>query len=195
MSDTTADKVKFGVKNGYWAPIEDEATNKFGTPVRMPGLVAISLDPQGESTPFYADSVVYFRTTSNNGYQGDIEVAYFLPDFLKYAFQYSEGTTSKVLTENASKLSKPFALLFEEEGDVTGTKFAMYKCTATRPKRTFKTRENSINPTTQTMSVSFEPLPDGDIFSMTQPETPADVVNNWYKAVYKETTAAAAQAN
>jgi len=186
------DKVKFSVKNAHFVPMEDEAKGTYGAPSPMPGMVSISLDPQGESTVFYADGIAYFRCDQNNGYAGEMECAYFLPDFLKYAFQYTEGTTSKVLTENANKTSKPFGLLLEEEGDETGTKFAFYKCTATRPKRAFKTKTNTKDPTTQSMAIVIEPLPDGDVYAMTQADTPADIVNNWYKSVYKESAASAA---
>ncbi|MEG0764323.1 MAG: phage tail protein, partial [Oscillospiraceae bacterium] len=61
--------------------------------------------------------MLYYQSSANNGYSGDLEVAMFPSTFLKDVFQYSENTTSKVLTENATKQSKPFALLFEEEGD------------------------------------------------------------------------------
>lgn len=181
------DKVKFSVRNAHYAPFTDEAKGTYGTPVPMPGMVAISLDPQGETTVFHADGIVYFRADINNGYSGEIECAYFLPDFLKDIFQYTEGAASKVLTENANKTSKPFALLLEEEGDETGTKYAFFKCTATRPKKAFKTKTNTKDPTTQSMAIVIEPLADGDVFSMTQADTPKDTVDNWYKSVYRET--------
>lgn len=37
--------------------------------------VSISLDAEGETNPFYADGIVYYRKVANNGYSGDLEIA------------------------------------------------------------------------------------------------------------------------
>ena len=115
-----------------------------------------------------------------------MELAYFPPDFLKAVYGYKEGETSKVLTEYANVQPKPFALMCEEEGDSTGTKFVFYNCVATRPQRELQTKEDTIEPSTQTITVTMTPLPDGKVFAMTQDTTPPDVVNGWYDDVYIE---------
>lgn|GEM_PF-3649688 len=35
-----------------------------------------------ESSPFYADGIVYFRSTANNGYSGDLEIA-LIPEWFR----------------------------------------------------------------------------------------------------------------
>ena len=59
----------------------------YATPQAIPGAVSISLDAEGDSSPFYADGIVYFRSTANNGYSGDLEIAlipeWFRTDILK----------------------------------------------------------------------------------------------------------------
>lgn len=181
-----ADKIKYSIKNVHYAPFTSGSTTEYEPPKAMPGAVALSLEPTGESTPFYADGMVYFRSVSNTGYEAELEIAYVPADFLKDIFGYTEGTTSKVLTENANKISKPFALLCEEDGDETGTKFVFYKCTATRPKRNLKTKEENIEAQTQTLSIQMEPMENGDVYSMTQSTTPSETLKNWYKQVFKE---------
>lgn len=180
------DKIKYSIKNVHYATFTDESSAEYNTPKAMPGAVALSLEPTGESTPFYADGVVYFRSVSNTGYEAELEITYVQADFLKDIFGYTEGGTSKVLTENANKISKPFALLCEEEGDESGTKYVFYKCTATRPKRSFKTKEENIQAQTQTLSIQIEPMINGDVYSMTQDTTPQETVQNWYTKVFKE---------
>ena len=56
---------------------EEGGSTKFeyGVPKAIPGAVSISLDAEGESSPFYADGIVYFRSVTNNGYSGDLEMA------------------------------------------------------------------------------------------------------------------------
>ena len=181
-------KIKYNLKNVH-AAIQthtEDGGYSYDTPKAIPGAVSLSLDAEGETSPFYADGIVYFRTVSNNGYSGDLEMALFPAEFMKAIFGVTEGTTSKVLIENAKVEPKNFALLFEEDGDVAGTKFLLYNCTATRPTRDFATTEDSKTPSTSKISVTAAPLSDGRVMAMTQADTPADTLNSWYTKVFEE---------
>ena len=73
-------KVKYNIKNVYAAKMAETVSNgvstfTYETPKPIPGAVSLSLDAEGESSPFYADGIVYFRTVTNNGYSGDLEIA------------------------------------------------------------------------------------------------------------------------
>lgn len=74
-------KVKYNLKNVHAAKLTEtvsssgETTFSYESPKAIPGAVSISLDAEGESTPFYADGIVYFRSVTNNGYSGDLEIA------------------------------------------------------------------------------------------------------------------------
>lgn len=179
-----ADKVKFNIHNVHYALLKEGGS--YDTPVAIPGAVSFSLEPAGDVNPFYADGVLYYNAVANNGYTGDLEMAMFPPDFLKAVYGLTEGTTSKVLTENAKVEPKTFALLFEEDGDAAGTKYVLYSCTATRPTRDFATNTSSKEPSTSKISVTAAPLDDGRVLAMTQADTPADTLKNWYKSVYEE---------
>lgn len=179
------DKVKFNIHNVHYS-VMDSSSGKYGTPVPIPGAVKFALEPKGDVSPFYADGILYYNSVNNNGYEGDLEMALFPAEFLKDVFGVTEGSASKVLTENAKVEPKAFALLFEEDGDAAGTKFALYNCTATRPSRSFATVENSKTPSTSTVSVTAAPLPDGRVMAMTQDDTPDDVKSKWYESVFVE---------
>lgn len=180
------DKVKFNIKNVHYAVLSDGATPTWATPVKIPGAVSFSMEPQGDVTPFYADGITYYQSVANNGYSGDLEMALFPAGFLKDVFGITEGTTSKVLTENSKVEPKPFALLFEEEGDAAGTKFVLYNCSATRPTRSFATQTDTKEPSTQTITVTAVPMSDGNVLAMTGEDTPADTITGWYTNVYVE---------
>ena len=183
------DKVKFGIKNVHYALLTDAETATFETPVAIRGAVNFSLEANGDSSPFYADNSQYFVTVANNGYTGDLEMALFPDGFLKDVFGYTESTNDKVMTENANTQPKPFALLFEEAGDTTGTKYVLYNCTATRPSRSMATTTEATEPQTQTISVTASPLPDGRTMSYTGEMTPKGVLTAWYDEVWtKDTT-------
>lgn len=182
-----ADKVKFNIKNVHIAPMLTTGANPtWDTPIKVPGAVSFSLEPQGDVSPFYADGIVYYQSSANNGYSGDLEMALFPAEILEALWGITEGKTSKVLTEYANVEAKPFALLFEEDGDQSGTKFVLYNCTATRPNRTFNTNTETKEPQTQTITVTAAPLEDYKVMAMTQDTTPAETINGWYDEVFVE---------
>ena len=90
---STNNKVKFGLKNCHYAKATlDPDTNAvtFGTPVAIPGAVNLSLDPEGDTEPFYADDMVYYTTVANNGYSGDLEIALIPESFRKDILKETE---------------------------------------------------------------------------------------------------------
>lgn len=186
-----ADKVKFGIKNVHYALITDAVTPTFENPVPIPGAVNLSLEANGDSSPFYADNMQYFVTVANNGYTGDLEMALFPDRFMKDVFGYEESENDKVMTENANVQPKQFALLFEEAGDTSGTKYVLYNCTATRPSRSMATTTETREPQTQTVSITASPMADGRTMSYTGETTPEEVLAGWYDSVWLTDTTGA----
>ncbi|MBC8612075.1 phage tail protein [Massilimaliae timonensis] len=178
-----ADKVKYGIKNVHYALLTND-TPTYETPVPIPGAVSFSLEASGDTTPYYADDMQYFVTVANNGYTGDLEMALFPDKFLEDVFGFTASTKDKVITENATVQPKQFALLFEEEGDVSGTKYVLYNCTCTRPSRSLATTTETTEPQNQTVSVTASPLADGRTMAYTSGETPENVTNAWYENVW-----------
>ena len=90
----------------------------YENPKAIPGAVSISLDAEGESTPFYADGIVYFRSVTNNGYSGDLEIA-LIPEWFRTEIlqEKLDGKGVLVKVQTSGKVVK-FALLFEFDGDV-----------------------------------------------------------------------------
>ena len=97
---STTNKVKFGLKNCHYAKATlDPDTNDvtFGTPVAIPGAVNLSLDPEGDTEPFYADDMVYYTTVANNGYSGDLEIALIPDSFRKDILKETEDSNGVLL--------------------------------------------------------------------------------------------------
>ena len=62
-----ANKIKYGLRSVYYAKATP-ATNgslTYATPVAIPGAVNLSMEPQGETSPFYADNIVYYTIKSS----------------------------------------------------------------------------------------------------------------------------------
>lgn len=180
-----ADKVKFGIKNVHVFPIVSVTAGvpTYGDVIDVPGAVSFSMSAQGDINKFYADNIVYYQSSANNGYEGDLTLALIPEAFYEKIFGQTPDTNG-VMTENASVEAKSFAMTFEEDGDQTGTKFVLYNCTATRPTKELQTIEDSKTPVTQTLTVSAVPLQSGDVMGMTTSATPEAVKNAWHDSVY-----------
>ena len=182
-----SNKVRFGLKNCHYAKATlDPDTNvvTFGTPVAIPGAVNLSMDPEGDSEPFYADDMVYYMTTANNGYSGDLEVA-LLPDSFRKDILLETEDENGVLVENSNVETEHFALLFEFSGDQKKIRHCMYYCSASRPAVEGKTIEERKEVQTETLELTATPLPDGRVKVKTGPNTSDAVYNAWYSAVYE----------
>ena len=192
MPTNTPNKVKFGLKNVYYALLtieDDEAT--FGTPVRIPGAVNLTMDAQGEPSTFYADDMAYYVTAANDGYSGTLEIALIPDSFRTDVLKESLDETAKVLTENVSAEAAPFALLFEFSGDQKATRHVLYNCSATRPSLSGATTTNTKEPTTESLTITATPLPNGNIRAKTTADTPETQYNAWYTSVWQPTPASA----
>ena len=190
MSSKT-NKVKFGLKNCHYAKATlDPDTNivTFGTPVAIPGAVNLSLDPEGDTEPFYADDMVYYTTVANNGYSGDLEMA-LVPDHFRKDILKETEDANGVLVEDSTVEPEHFALLFEFSGDKKKIRHCMYYCTAARPTIEGKTNEDSKEVQTETLELTATPLPNGLVKVKTGANTDEAVYNGWYSAVYEASAA------
>ena len=179
-------KVKYNLKNVYAAKLKKDPSGSFNydTPKPIPGAVSISLDAEGESSPFYADGIVYFRSTANNGYSGDLEIA-LIPEWFRTEILKEKLDKNGVLVEKATTgEAEKFALLFEFDGDVKAIRHVLYNCSASRPSIASETKEDTIEPGTETLSLTADPREDGLVKSRSGDTTSDETYANWYKSVY-----------
>lgn len=150
-----ANKIKYGLKNVYFAvaTIAADGSATYATPKAFPGAVSLSLEPQGESNPFFADNIEYWAGISNAGYEGDLEIARIVDDFKTDVLGYKTGGNG-LMYEDTNATAKNFALLFQFEGDEHATRHVFYNCTATRPNVSGQTRSDTVEPQTETIKIS-----------------------------------------
>lgn len=182
-------KIKYGLKNVYYAvaTIAADGSATFDTPVAIPGAVSLSMEPQGENTPFYADNIVYWVGAANNGYEGDLEIAR-VPDSFKTDVLGYIASGNGLLVEDANAAAGHFALLFQFEGDVKATRHVMYNCTATRAAAAGTTKGESIEPETESMTITatsiyVAALETDIVKSETDANTSTTVYDAWFDAV------------
>lgn len=183
-------KVKYGLKNVYYAVAHiDELTNTatYDAPVRWPGAVNLSQEQQGETTKFRADNIDYWVGTSNNGYSGDFESA-LIPESFKKDILGDIEDSNGVLVEDAGAKTVHFALMFQFEGDAHATRHVLYNCTATRPTISGQTTEETIEPQTETVTITGVAIHnaalDKDLVKARCPES-NDQYATFFDAVYQ----------
>lgn len=182
-------KVKFGFKNCFYAPITVGAGGSisYGTPVALKGAVSMSLSASGDTTEFYADDSLYFSDVNNNGYEGTLELA-LIPDDFKIACLGATKDSNNVLVEGSAAVNTPFALLCEFTGDDKERKFVFYNCLASRPDVASSTKNAAIEVKTETLNLKIRPNASGVVKAETSDTTSSEIVAAWYNSVY-ETTA------
>lgn len=184
-----SNKVKYNLKNVHAAKLTETVTEgvtsySYATPQAIPGAVSITLDAEGDSSPFYADGIVYFRSYANNGYSGDLEIA-LIPEWFRTEILKEVLDTNGILVEKADNAeSVKFALLFEFDGDERAIRHVMYNCSASRPSIESSTKEETIEPGTETLSLTADPREDGLVKSRIGDTTAKAAYDGWYQSVY-----------
>ena len=192
-------KVQYGLKNVYYAPITEETADgvpTYGTPVKWPGAVSLSLEAEGDTNTFRADNTDYYVISANNGYTGELETAR-IPDSFRTDILGEIEDGGGMLVEDTDAAPVPFALMFQFEGDKRETRHVVYKCTAQRPTVESSTTDTEIEPQTETLeftaqSVYSSALGTHIVKSKTTESTDSTVVSAWFTAVKLPTAASIA---
>ena len=174
-------KVKYGLSQVYYAVL---TAGTYGTPVAIPGAVSISLEAQGELSKFYADNGVYWQASNNQGYEGDLEMAKLPEAFLTAIFGDVKGTNG-VVAEYDNVEPNEFALLFEFSGDDDHTRYCFYNCTATRPSVNSETTGETLEPVTESITISA--VGGSDHIVKGYVEEGATAYSGWFSTVTKPT--------
>lgn len=185
-----ANKIKYGLQNVYYAKITAVTTGgySYGTPSAWPGAVNLSMAQQSGESNFYADNVIYWKTEANNGYNGTLETALIPDDFRKDIL--GETLDAKgFYVEKANATQSEFALMFQFEGDENATRHIFYRCIASRPDVAGATKEETIEPQTETVNLSAMPRVTDQVVKARAPYTAATTSSyqTWFTAVQEPT--------
>ena len=103
--------------------------------------------------------MIYWNQYSNNGYEGELEIALIPEEFEVQILGYLKDKNGAIVESNASK-SKNYAMAFEFDGDVTQTRHIFYNCSSSRPDIEGATTEDKTEPQTDTISITTAPASD-----------------------------------
>ena len=184
-------KVKFGISNCHYAVItETDNEITYGTPVALPGAVSFSADPEGATSPFYADNVVYYQSVSNQGYSGSLNLAQITDQFAKDVLGQLEDNNG-ALIEGSTDVNKKFALMFQIETDQKARRVVYYYCTAQRPSSEANTTEDTITPQTDTLNITMSARKTDNAVKAVLPLTDDNTAayNAFFDSVYEKNVA------
>ena len=183
-------KVRFGLSKLYYAVLTEGSTNAWATPVAIPGAVSMDIADNGSSNTFYADNIVYYKSISNNGYTGSVEVAQ-IPDKMLTDVWGMTINSDGVLVEKTGVQPKPIALLFQVDTDGVNELNLFYRVVPTsKPTSSPATVEDSVTPFTTSFDFEALPLVTGSsaqldlIKAKTTPTTSTATVSGWFGSVY-----------
>lgn len=153
-----ANKVTFGLSNVHYSVITYgvDGTPSYATPAPIKGAVNLDLSINDSSNTFYADNVAYFVTAGMTTYEGDLEIAY-IPDAFRTAVLGEVVDSADVYAEYSDTNPKEFALLFQFEGDEKARRYCLYRCSCTKPNITSATTEETVEPQTETLTITAMP--------------------------------------
>jgi hypothetical protein len=144
-------KVNFGLTNVHYAPFTVvDGVITYETPKPISG-----------GTEFYADNILYYSASNNQGYDGTLSIA---------------------------NIPEAFAIMFQFEGDIKATRFVLYNCTASRSKVGSSTKSDKTEPNEN--ELAFIALPratDLAVKTKTTTGTPSAIYDAWYTKVYEKT--------
>lgn len=147
-------KVTFGLEKVHIA-FKDIVGWK--VPVAIPGAVGFRPSAEGDEAVFYADNSKYYTVTVNNGYTAELEMA-LIPDEILVEMLGWEIDENGMVIEIADGVQKEFALMGQVQGDAKNRKFVYYNCKASRPSKENSTKAESIEPSTDVLSLVITPI-------------------------------------
>lgn len=151
-------KVRYGLSNVHVGTVTmDDGTPTFSAPKAYPGAVNMTLDAEGEQSIFYADNIAYYVTNSNNGYTGELEMAY-LYDWFETEYLGNKESDEGMIVETSDAVPQTAYMMFQFEGDKNATKYIIYNVTFSRPSLEGGTKEDTTEPNTTTIPFTSVPL-------------------------------------
>ncbi len=157
-------KVKYGLKKVHYAVQTEIITAgvpviTYGPFAPIPGAVNMKNAPVGDPAEFYADDGMYWSEDSNDGYDGDLEIA-LVPDSFRVNVLGDTIDENGALIENKDAKVKKIALAFEFDGDKKQTRHLLYSVNVSRPNIDGSTRTNTKTPQTETLPYKARPRSD-----------------------------------
>ena len=154
MADSN--KVRFGFKDLYIGTytVGEGGTVTLGTPYHQAGAVGFAPSEESDQNTFYADDVPYYINYSDGAIEGDLTVAKFDDAFKTQFLGYvtlADGGLAQVKGANKPNVY----IAFQTSGDAQARRVIFYNGTLGAIEREYSTIEETAEPVTESIPVSF----------------------------------------
>lgn len=151
-----ANKVLMGFSDLYIGTYSVGAggTVTMGTPYHQAGAVGFSPSESSDRNDFYADNVAYYSSFGNAPIEGDLTVAMF-DDSFKTQFLGYVSTADGGLAQVKNPVKPNVYMAFEVQGDQEARRVIFFNGTLGEITREYATIEDTVEPQTESIPVSF----------------------------------------
>lgn len=159
-----SNKVTFGLKNVHYAvatPGEDD-TWTYGEPKRLTGAQELTAEVIAGKTDVYADDRILATLVSNSGSNITLKLTEIDDDFKVAVLGYEKDTNNNLI-EVVNHRNKTFALGYEIQGDAKARRIWYFLCTASPVSDATKTKAESIEPNSVTLSITARSIEVGNL--------------------------------
>ena len=183
-----ANKVSFGLSNVHYALISERTVGGklqifYGKPKQLKGAVNLEMETVGDVSNFYADNIIYYASTANQGYEATLEIAMLTDEFRRDVLGEVIDANGLIL-ENSNTNPRKIALMFQFEGDEREVKHCLTYCTVTRPSMSGATKTEATEPTTQELTITVSPRPTDNVPRISTSElAKGDVFEKFFESV------------
>jgi phi13 family phage major tail protein len=136
-------QLKHGLMNMHIAfaadPVDGEPA--WETPVAIPGAVQLSVAPSGQAQTFYGDNGRWATFNAGGNVTGTLQLWNIPPDIRARMLGDYIDSAGKYVETNEQ--GETFALLGQQEGTASNTRFVYYNCTAAKSEYTYDTDQDT----------------------------------------------------
>ncbi|MFH0766778.1 MAG: major tail protein [Bacillota bacterium] len=156
-------KITFGLTNVHYSLATQDVDGiwTFTLPKRLIGAQEITTEAIGGSTQVYADDKVIATLVSNSGTTVSLKFTEIDDEFKKDIFGFKTDTNGNYV-EVINNETKTFALGYEIQGDSKARRIWYYLCTATPSGDASKSKADSIEANSISLSITARPIESGD---------------------------------
>lgn len=130
--------------------------NGYDTPIRIPNVLSLTLDPAGNTQSVYGDDNKIAEITTNNGYTGSVNADVFPDEFLAEALGWYIDVKGKGV-EVADGKPKHFAMAYRVQGDKKNRRTWLYDCMLSSPSKSANGVQDNVDPDTDTLNLTVVP--------------------------------------
>lgn len=182
-----------GLKNLYAALLTDEALMTYAAPVKLAPAIEANVTPSFQNATLYGDDRAIEEASSLESIEVELNVADLAPEHYELLMGVTKNADG-VIIDNVNDVSPYVALMFElPKADGTKKLYVYYKGKFNPPATEAKTKGESVEFQTPTISARFLAVENGDWrahLDTADVDADAAVIAAWYNAPYVPTPVA-----